>query len=80
MLKIILYFQFKMRSSGVFLLSTLMVGSFSRPQQDQNLNYEMELQGGRELMDIENVSLILRKSPTTRLKTPSDLPLNTPKT
>ena len=56
MLKIILYFQLKMRSSGVLLLSTLVVGSFSRPQQDQNLNYEMELQGGRELMDIENVS------------------------
>ena len=56
MLKIILYFQLKMRSSGVLLFSTLVVGSFSRPQQDQNLNYEMELQGGRELMDIENVS------------------------
>ena len=50
-----------MRSSGVLLLSTLVVGSFSRPQQDQH-NYEMDLQGGRELMDIENVSWTLKKA------------------
>ena len=46
-----------MRSSGVLLLSTLMVGSLSRPQVDQsNYEYEMDLQGGREIMDVENVS------------------------
>ena len=39
-----------MKSCGVLLLSTLVVGSFSRPQQDQH-NYEMELQGGRELLE-----------------------------
>ena len=53
-----------MRSSGVLLLSTLVVGSLSRPQQDQH-NYEMDLQGGRELMDIENVSSTVRNSPLT---------------
>ena len=54
-----------MRSCGVLLLSSLVVGSFSRPQQEQH-NYEMDLQGGRgELMDIENVSSTGRNSPTT---------------
>ena len=53
-----------MRSSGVLLLSTLMVGSLSRPQQDQsNYEYEMDLQGGREIMDVENVSWTWRRSP-----------------
>merc|ERR1711953_656148 len=42
-----------MRSSGV-LLFTFFAGCLCRPQQEQH-NYEMELQGGRELMDIENV-------------------------
>ena len=64
-LRIYLYDEGLTRYVLVLLLSSLVVGSFSRPQQEQH-NYEMDLQGGRgELMDIENVSSTGRNSPTT---------------